>query len=131
MKNFKQQRYELGLECSALISDLHYFNNLDFYIELTKSFLDDKIDVKEFETKFCDMRNSDCGKSCRWEDMVYIIDNLKLKQFQDISNVIDKLFTDLDVFEADPLLREDYEIDEEELRNFAEEALSKMKSYYH
>ena len=99
MKNFKQQRYELGLKCSGSISTLYYFNNLDSYIELTKSFLDYKIDVKEFEKKFCDMRNSDCEKACRWEDMVYIIDSLKLKEFQDISNVIDKLFTDLDVFE--------------------------------
>lgn len=43
MKNLEQQRHELGLKCAALISDLHYFNNLDFYIELTKKFLNYKI----------------------------------------------------------------------------------------
>lgn len=40
-----------------------------------------------------------------------------------------KLFTDLDVSEPNPLLRENYEIDEEELRYFAEETLSKIKTY--
>ena len=43
--------------------------------------------------------------------------------------IISKLFTDLDVFEPNPLLRENYEIGEEELRYFAKEALSKIKTY--
>jgi len=42
--------------------------------------------------------------------MFYIIDNLKLKQFQGLSSILSKLSTDLDVFEPDPLLRDDYEI---------------------
>ena len=76
------------------------------------------------------MRRSDCEKEeeRKWEDMLYIIDNLKLEQFQDLSSVISKLFTDLDIFEPDPLLREYYEI-EQKLRDYAEEALSKMKTY--
>jgi hypothetical protein len=63
--------------------------------------------------------------------MLYIIDNLKLKQFQGFSSAMLKLFTDLNVFEPDPSLKEDYEIDQQELRYFVEEALLKMKTYYY
>lgn len=63
--------------------------------------------------------------------MLYIIDNLKLKQFQSFSSVISKLFSDLNVFEPDPLLRKDYEIEQQELRYFAEETLLKIKTYYY
>lgn len=129
MNNFEQKRSELGLECAILISDFHYLNNLDSYIELTEEFLNYKINADKFQTNFYEMRRSDCQKEIKWEDMLYIIDNLKLKQFQGLSSVISKLFTDLDVFEPDPLLREDYEIDEQKLRDYAQEALSKMKTY--
>jgi len=61
--------------------------------------------------------------------MPYTIDNLKLKQFQGLSSILSKLFTDLDVFEPNLLLRDDYEIVEEELRDFAKEALAKIKTY--
>ena len=129
MINFEKNRSELGLNCSVLIEDFHYFSNLDAYIELIENFLNYKIDAERFKTNFYEMRRLDCQKECRWETMLYIIDNLKLKQFQGLSSIISKLFTDLDVFEPDPLLREDYEIDEEELRCFTEETLSKIKTY--
>ena len=129
MSDFEQKRSELGLECAVLISDLYYLNNLDSYIELTEEFLKHKINADKFQTHFYEMREADCQKEIKWEDMLYIIDNLKLKQFQGLDSVISKLFTDLDVFEPDPLLREDYEIDEQKLRDYAEEAVSKMKIY--
>jgi hypothetical protein len=122
---------ELGLKCNTLLSDFYYLNNLDSYIKLTENFLNYRIDIDEFQTRFYELRNLNCQKDVKWEDMIYIIDNLKLKEFQGLSIIINKLFTDLDVFEADPLLREDYEIGEQELRNFAEEALLKMKKYYY
>ena len=129
MNNFEEKRCELGLKCCVLIEDFHYFNNLDSYIKLIESFLNYQIDVEKFEINFYQMNRLDRDKDQKWEDMLYIIDNLELKQFQGISSVISKLFTDLDVFEPDPLFREDYEIDEQELRNFAEEALSKLRTY--
>lgn len=131
MNNLEHEKleFELGFECAKLISDLHYLNNLDSYIELTEQFLDYKIDADKFQTNFYKMRRSDNDKEIKWKDMLYIIDNLKLKQFQGLGSVISKLFTDLDVFEPDPLFRKDYEIGEQELRDYAEEALSKMKIY--
>ena len=129
MNNFEEKRRELGLECSILISDFYYLNNLDSYIKLIESFLNYQIDVEEFKRNFYQINRLDRNKDHKWEDMLYIINNLKLKQFQGISSIISKLFTDLDVFEGDPLLREGYEISEEELRDFAKDALSKLKNY--
>ena len=129
MNSFEERRRELGLECAVLIEDFHYLINLKSYIKLIENFLDRKIDIEEFDETFCEMRNLDCERECRWEEMLYIIDNLELKQFQGLSSIISKLFTDLDVFEADPLFRESYEIDEQTLRKFAEEALSDLKAY--
>ena len=129
MNNFEQKRRELGLECAVLISDFHYLSHLDSYIELTEEFLEHKISADKFQTIFYKLRNSDCQREAKWDDMLYIIDNLTLKQFQGLDSVISKLFTDLDVFEPDPLSREYYEIDEQTLREYAEEALSKMKVY--
>jgi len=120
---------ELGLKCNTLLSDYYHYQNLSDYTELLEKFLDKQISNTEFETKFYGLRNLNCQKDAKWEDMLYIIDNLKLKEFQGLSTIINKLFTDLDVFEADPLLREDYEIGEQELRNFAKDALSKLKTY--
>ena len=110
MIDFEQKRSELGLHCSALISDFHCFNDLDSYIELIENFLNYKIDAERFKTNFYEMRRLDCQKEYRWETMLYIIDNLKLKQFQGLSSILSKLSTDLDIFEPDPLLRDDYEI---------------------
>jgi len=129
MNNFEKNRNELGLECSVLISDFYYLNNLDCYIKLIESFLNYQIDVQEFKRKFYQINRLDLDQDYKWKDMLYIIDNLELKQFQGLSSIISKLFTDLDVFEEDPLLREDYEINEEELRDFAKDALSKLRNY--
>ena len=125
MKDFEK----LGLECSVLIEDFYYLNKLDSYIELIEKFLNYEIDVNRFKTDFYEMNRLDRYRERKWIDMLYIIDNLKLKQFQGISSIISKLFTDLDIFEGDPLLRENYEINEQELRHFVEEALLKLKTY--
>ena len=79
MNNFEEERRELGLNCALLISDFHYLSNLDSYIELIKDFLNYEIDVGKFETRFYEMRNSDCQKVAKWEEIIFIIDNLKLE----------------------------------------------------
>ena len=126
---FEKKERQLGLKCMALIPNYHYFSNLENYINLIENFLNNSIKADTFQTNFYDMRNLDCEKEYNWETLLYIIDSLKLEQFQDISSVISKLFTDLDIFEPDPLFREDYKIDEQKLRYFAEEAVSKLKTY--
>ena len=39
MTNFEERRRMLGLKCSVLIEDFHYFNNLEFYIKLIENLL--------------------------------------------------------------------------------------------
>jgi len=46
------------------------------------------------------------------------------------SSLISDLFLDCELFEADPLLREDYEISEEELRNCVKKTLLEIKDRY-
>ena len=62
MINFEQNRYELGLNYTVLISNFHYFSNLDSYIELIENFLNYKIDVERFQTNFYEMRRLDWQK---------------------------------------------------------------------
>jgi hypothetical protein len=65
--------------------------------------------------------------------MVYLIisiDNEKLIESKGFPAKISHLFTDCDVFEPDPSLREDYEISETELKNCVEKTLSEIKYRY-
>ena len=121
---------QLGLKCSVLISDFRHWQNRYLYIELMENFLNDIIDVQEFDTKFLSMWSLNRDKEKSWEEFIYIVNNFKLSQFQDFSCLTSKLFTDLDVFEPDPLLREDYEIDEDELKNYVKKTLLKIKNNY-
>ena len=124
-----EEQSELEIKFFLLIDNFNCFNNSDYYIELIENFLNFNIDADTFQTNFYDMYRLDRDKEFKWETMEYIIDNLKLKQFQGFASILSKLFTDLDVFEPDPLFRDSYEIDEKELRHFTKEALSKLKTY--
>ena len=79
MNDFEQKLSELGLKCTVLISDFYYLNNLDSYIELTEQFLEHKISADKFQTIFYKLRSSDCQREVKWDDMLYIIDNLNYR----------------------------------------------------
>ena len=95
-----------------------------------ENFLSDTINVQEFDKKFLSIWSLNRDKHKSWEAFIYIVNNFKLSQFQDFLSLTSKLFTDLDVFEPDPLLREDYEIDEDELKNYVKKTLLKIKNNY-
>lgn len=121
---------ELGVECAILIENFHYWEDRYFYIELMENYLNDKIDFEEFDKKFFELWSYDRDKENSWEKFIYIINNFKLNEFDDFSSLPSKLFTDLDVCELDPLFREDYEIDEDELRKCVKETLLEIKDRY-
>jgi hypothetical protein len=73
---------------------------------------------------------ADRDKVDRWEELLYIIDNLKLIQFEDFGSLISDLFTDCEVFEPDLTLREDYEISEDQSKDCVEKTLLEMKDRY-
>ena len=61
---------------------------------------------------------------------LYKINNEKLIELKGFSTIISNLFTDCDVFEPDPNLREDYEISEVELKNRVKKTLLEIKYRY-
>lgn len=63
------------------------------------------------------MWKSDRNKTYNSEELVHITKNFKVIEIDEFSSLISNLFLDCKLLEADPLLREDYEISEEELRN--------------
>ena len=121
---------KLGLKCEILISDFNDWQNREIYIELIENFLNDKIDVKEFEKKFLSLWKSNLDEDKSWERFVYIINNFKLNQFQGFSSLISKLFTDLEVLEPDLFLRQDYEIGEDDFRECLKKILIEIKNRY-
>ena len=58
------------------------------------------------------------------------IDNEKLIYSKGFSAIMLGLFTDCDVFEPDPSLRDDYQISEIELKNCVKKTLSEIKYRY-
>ena len=58
------------------------------------------------------------------------IDNEKLIYSKGFSAIMLRLFTDCDVFEPDPSLRDDYQISEIELKNCVKKTLSEIKYRY-
>jgi len=109
----------------VLIENFTYWKNKKRYLELMESFIDEKIDGCQFETKFCEMWRRDRDRT--YSDLE---ENIDLTKFIGFSGIISKLFTDCDVFQPDPALREDYELSEEELRNCVKEAFLKIKNDY-
>lgn len=125
-----KERNELGLKCAILISNFHEWQDRYLYVEIMKNFLNDKINFEEFDTKFLALWSSNCDKEKSWEEFIYIINNFKLSEFQGFSSLTSKLFTDIDVCEPDPLFRDHYEIDENELKICVKKTLLEIKINY-
>lgn len=83
---------------------------LDPYIELLAAFLEQgSIDSATFETRFFELFKAD---ETMFPDEEFL--------------VLDKLFGDLDTFEPNPDLRDEGDLDEQELRASATEALTRL-----
>lgn len=86
-------------------------NKLDPYIHLMKSFLENKIDANDFERRYFSMFKNDTSS---WTEAEY--ENLNY------------LFGELDAFCADPELRGENDIDEDQLREATKMTLAKLSS---
>ena len=83
----------------------------------------------KFEEEFYQIWRLNCNKEYSSEEILKI-DNEKLIESKGFSTIISNLFTDCDVFEPYPSLREDYEISEIELKNCVKKTLSEIKYRY-
>lgn len=72
----------------------------------------------------------DRDKNYSLKELCDKIEDEKLTELESLSTLISVLFTDSDVFEPDSTLTEDYEISEEELRNYVKKSLLKIKNRY-
>ena len=113
------KRGELQME------NFKYWENYRLYVDLMKKFVDKKISGTEFSDQFFQMWKSDRDKTYNSEELT---ENFKLTEIDGFVSLISDLFLDCEVFEADPLLREDYEISEEELRDCVKKTLLKIDS---
>ena len=86
-------------------------NKLNPYIHLMESFLAHKIDASEFERRYFSMFKNDTSS---WTEAEY--ENLNY------------LFGELDAFCADPELRDENDIDEDQLREAAKMTLANLSS---
>jgi hypothetical protein len=94
-----------------------------------EKFINGIVDGQKSEEKFYQIWRLNRDKEYSTEEILKI-NNEKLIESKGFSTIISNLFTDCDVFEPDPSLREDYEISEVELKNRVKKALLEIKYLY-
>ena len=84
------------------------------YLELLDGFLDEKIAIHDFEPAYLDLFTNDATE---WSEAEY--------------EILNELFADVDAFCDDPELRDERDLDENELRQKCRMALKKLKLLAH
>ena len=87
-----------------------------------EKFINGIIDGQKFEEEFYQIWRLNRDKEYSSEEILKI-NNEKLIESKGLPTRISHLFTDCDVFEPDPSLRENYEISEIELKNCVKKTL--------
>ena len=111
------------------LSDFSYWENKKLYTQLMEKFINGIVDGQKFEEEFYQIWRLNRDKEYSTEEILKI-NNEKLIESKGFSTIISNLFTDCDVFEPDPNLREDYEISEVELKNRVKKTLLEIKYRY-
>ena len=111
------------------LSDFSYWESKKLYTQLMEKFINGIVDGQKFEEKFYQIWRLNRDKEYSTEEILKI-NNEKLIESKGFSAIISNLFTDCDVFEPDPSLREDYEISEVELKNRVKKTLLEIKYRY-
>ena len=71
--------------------------------------------ANNFEIRFYNIHSKDELLNPEWNELVYVLNNFKLINFEGLTNLISELLIDCDVFETDLSLKQDYEIAEKKL----------------
>ena len=112
-----------------LLEDFSYWESKKLYTQLMEKFINGIVDGQKFEEKFYQIWRLNRDKEYSSEEILKI-NNEKLIELKGFSTIISNLFTDCDVFEPDPNLREDYEISEVALKNCVKKTLLEIKYRY-
>ena len=111
------------------LSDFSYWESKKLYTQLMEKFINGIVDGQKFEEEFYQIWRLNRDKEYSTEEILKI-NNEKLIESKGFSTIISNLFTDCDVFEPDPSLREDYELSEVELKNCVKNTLLEIKYRY-
>ena len=111
------------------LSDFSYWENKKLYTQLMEKFINGIVDGQKFEEEFYQIWRLNRDKEYSTEEILKI-NNEKLIESKGFSTIISNLFTDCDVFEPNPSMREDYEISEVELKNRVKKTLLEIKYRY-
>ena len=74
--------------------------------------MEKRINGKEFETRFYKMHSIDGYVDPDWEELVCIINNFNLSDFEGLTALMSDLFVNCDSFEADLTLRDETDLTE-------------------
>ena len=113
---------------SLILENFRYWQSKNLYINLMKKFVKNEIVATEFVEKFFEMWEFDRDRTSNLKDLSYITENCELAKLDKFSDLILIVFNDCEVFESDSLIREKYEIDENELKECVKKTLSKIKN---
>jgi hypothetical protein len=93
-------------------------------------FINGRINGTQFDSEFSQMWRIDRDKSYSSKEFLDKIEDVELTKLEGFSALISNLFTDCDFFKPDSALRYDYEISEEELRNYVKKTFLEIKDRY-
>ena len=106
-----------------------YWDNREAYQYLIEKFVDGRISGIEFEREFLQIWRFDRDRIIDSLKLSYIMRNFESTKLEKFSSLISlELFSDLELFQPDPLFREDYEIDEKELKDRVKKILFEIKT---
>lgn len=116
----------------SLISErCKYCYNKEAYLYLIEKFVDCRISRIEFERKFLKIWRFDRDKIIDSLKLSHIMKNFESTKLERFSCLISlELFSDLELFQTDRLFKEDYEIDEKELKDSVKKTLLEIKTNY-
>lgn len=127
---YNRQKHLEWLKYSQLLSDLIFWENRNQYLQLMEDFVDASINSKKFETKFFEICRTDNKRfrmlEADFERLITFQPNFKSRGFE---SLISEIFSSCKVFHPDPDSREDYELDEEELRIFVRNTIPQIRNF--
>ena len=113
---------------SLILENFRYWESKNLYVNLMKKFVKNEILATEFVEKFFEIWEFDRDRTSNIKDLSYITENFELAKLDKFSDLILIVFNDCEVFESDSLIREKYEIDENELKECVKKVLLKVKN---
>nr|BCG67766.1 hypothetical protein [Haptophyceae sp. NIES-3900] len=102
----------------VLLSNFAYWESRKSYVLLVESFIGEEISADTFITEFLELWRFDRDRT-----------NDKVVDHENVAELILELFYSCDIFAPDPTLREEYEIGEVELRDYAKQILLQLKNF--